>query len=593
MGGGYKMKQQKQQKKIFLTKLIRKTHLGNWGNIPIRYKLFISTGFSTILFIIATILVIALLQNVKNDMQLVKNKGEQAVIVSNIDSLMNAKDTRIADYITFLNMNDVKIYRQLRNEMSYKLNGLKRGTSNKAILDLTNQIDGNNNEIDQLFIDQVIPSVVRLDHDLYTKERKNISMLREKNSVALNKLSKVILAERDKAIADAESRMDVFIIEIILIVVLSAVLSGIVIFLFARSLEKQLSIIVTTTKRVAAGELNTENLSYEGRDELGEITKAVNLMIISLREMVEGIKIASDKLFDNSDQLNESCFTVKKSSATTADTMLLLSSGAEEQTSSTLQLFSHFDSLNGEISRSTQKGIVLGNSAHSVLQAASDGQRLMSSSVHKIENVHEMIGNTLDEVVILDGETQEINRLAEVIKTIASQTHLLSLNASIEAARAGEFGKGFAVVAQEVKKLAREVENSLSEINEIVSSIQSKSKDIMGSLQIGFEELKSGKNQIQHTENSFTEIMAGIEHMVENIIGIAKYLENISVGSEEVKASFESIAATSQTFAAGTNQTSVSIKHQDDELEKILKQAAEMTEEASILADLVKKFKIG
>ncbi|XJZ26230.1 methyl-accepting chemotaxis protein [Bacillota bacterium Lsc_1132] len=586
------MGERMQHKNFFASILNRKAYISKWHNIPIRYKLLLSMGFSTLLFIIATILVIVLLQNVKKDMQFVKDKGEQAVIVSDIDSFMNAKDTRIADYITFLKMDDVKIYRQLRNDMNSKLNGLKKNTENKTILDLINQIEANNKEIDHLFIDQVIPSVVRLDHDLYTKVRKNISELREKNSAILSKLSKEILAERDTAIADAEKRMTVFIFEIILIVVLSGVLSGMIVFLLAQSLKKQLSMIVTTTKRVAAGELNAENLSYDGKDELGEITTAVNVMIVSLREMVEGIKIASENLFTNSDQLKESSFSVKKSSASTSETMLLLSSGAEEQTSSTLQLFTHYESLNGEISRSTQKGAALKNSAHQVLKAASNGQQLMNNSVCKIENVHDMIGNTLSEVVVLEEETREINRLAEVIKSIAAQTHLLSLNASIEAARAGEFGKGFAVVAQEVKKLASEVEVSLSEINEIVVSIQTMSKGIMDSLHKGFEELKSGKSQIKHTGNSFDTIKNGIEQMVRNVEDIAKYLENISAGSEEVKASFEAIAGTSQTVSAGAIETSATIKQQDEELEKILAYAQDMSKEASILANLVKNFKI-
>lgn len=590
--GGLKVEERMHKKNFFASLLNRKTYLKKWRNFPIRYKLLLSMGFSTLLFIMATILVIALLQKVKTDMQIVKNRGEQAAVVAEIDSLMNAKDTRIADYITFLNMKDVTDYRQLRNEMTDKLTGLKKTSTNKGILDMVNQIEGNNKEIDRLFIDEVIPSVVRMDHDLYTKVRKDIANLREKNSSILSKLSKEIRVERDNAVIDSEKRMNAFILEIIVIVVFSAVLSGITVFIMAQSLKKQLALIVRTTKKVAAGELNVEKLSYEGKDELGEITVAVNLMITGLKEMVEGIKIASENLFRNSDHLKESCFAVKSSSAITSKTTLLLSSGAEEQTSSTLQLVTHYESLNREINRSTEKGAELKKSAHHVLQATSRGQQLMTNSVHQIGNVHDMIGNTLTEVILLEEESQEISRLAEVIQSIAAQTHLLSLNASIEAARAGEFGKGFAVVAQEVKKLAGEVEASLGEINGIVFSIQNKSKSIMNSLQNGFDELKSGQNRIQDTEDSFETIQNGLELMAENSVVIAKYLEKVSSGSEEIKASFEEIAAASQTFSTGAMETSASIKQQDEELEKILASSAEMAEEASILANLVKNFKI-
>lgn len=585
------MEERIDKKNFFAVGLNQKTYITKWRNTPIRYKLFFSMGFSTMFFIVATVLVIALLQNVKKDMWIVKSKGEQAVAVSEVESLMNAKDTRIADYITFLNMNDVKKYRQLRNDLNLKLRDLKKNSINKDVLKMSAEIEENNSKIDHLFIDSVIPSVVRLDHSIYTDARKNISQLREQNSELLKKLSMIILAERDKAIKDSEQQMTAFIVEIILIVSLSSLISGIFVFMLAQSLRKRLLMVEKTTKRVAAGDLNAVEMELGGKDELGEITTSVNVMIHSLREMVDGIKNASEKFFYSSDELKNSCFSVKNSSAATSETMLTLNSSAEEQTSSTLDLFSHFDSLNGEIVRSTEKGAGLKNSAFNILDAASNGQKLMNSSVGKIENVYVIFEKTLAEVIALETQSQEINRLAEVIQSIASQTHLLALNASIEAARAGEFGKGFSVVAHEVKKLAGEVEMSLSEINEIVLSIQSMSKEIMVSMQKGFEELKTGKNQVLHTEDNFSLIKKGLEQMAIDADEIAKYLENVSFNSKEVKVSFESIACATQEFASGTNQTSAIIKQQDTELEKIIVRAAEMSEEAKILEDLIKNFK--
>lgn len=586
------MKRQKIFYKSDKFEWITKIPIIYWRNISIKYKLFISLGFNSFLFIVSTILVVSLLLNIKGYMQVEKEKGEEARAVSDIGTLINAKDIRIADFITFLRDEDVKNYRQIRTELNSKLLNLEDSVNDQEYIKMIKQIEKNNSKIDTLFNEKVMPSVVRLDTAVYTNARKDITALRDKNSLTLAKLTTQINSERDSAIKTTENRIDTLIIEIILIVLFSTIFSLLFVFLAAHNMKKNLSKIITSAEKVSTGNLDIPPLNYVGNDEIGQLSLAVNGMITSLKEMVEGIKTASENIYRNSDQLKNFSINVKKSSEGISETMHLLSSGAEEQAASTSQLFSHYDTLNNEINLSTEKGIVLKTNAENVLNVTLDGERLMNDTVDQINTVYAMIQSTFNEVLNMEKKMKAISSLADVIKSIASQTHLLALNASIEAARAGEMGKGFSVVAKEVRTLATGVENSLGEINEIVFTLQDMSKKITGSLQNGFDELKSGTTKIQATGNHFDTIKKEIVQMAENVADISTYLNNISYGSHEIKSSFEDIAATSQQFTAGTVDSSTTIHNQDMELEKILRKVQEMTEEASLLANLVENFKL-
>lgn len=569
-----------------------KVQVFSWRNLSIKYKLFISLGFSSVLFILSTILVIGLLQNIKGYMLIEKEKGEEALAVSDIEVLINAKDIRIADYITFLKDEDVKKYRQIRTELNGKLLSLQDSLNDQQSLKMIKQINENNNKIDTLFNENIRPSVVRLDTTIYTNARKDITALRDKNSVTLEELTRQINHERDFAIKTTEDRINSLIIKITLIVMFSIIFSLVFVFLISNSMKNNLSKIVSSAKKVSIGNLSVEQLSYVGNDEVGELSLAVNRMISSLKNMVKGIKSSSENIYENSDQLKNFCINAKKSSEGISETMNLLSSGAEEQATSTSQLFSHYDSLNNQINLSTKKGAILKNKAENVLNVTLNGERLMNDTVNQINTVYNMIQNTYNEMLQMEKKMNAISRLADVIKSIASQTHLLALNASIEAARAGELGKGFSVVAKEVRKLATGVESSLGEINEIVFTLQDMTNKITGSLQNGFDELKSGTTKIQVTGDHFNTIKREIVQMAENVADISTYLNNISLGSREVKSSFEDIAATSQQFTAGTMESSSTIYQQDMELEKILNRVQKMAKEATLLANLVENFKL-
>ncbi|PKC50759.1 MCPsignal-domain-containing protein, partial [Rhizophagus irregularis] len=135
------------------------------------------------------------------------------------------------------------------------------------------------------------------------------------------------------------------------------------------------------------------------------------------------------------------------------------------------------------------------------------GRESVEDNLNQMKYIHESVGKSNEVIQSLSTRSKEIGEILNVISGIADQTNLLALNAAIEAARAGEHGKGFAVVAEEVRKLAEQSNQEVSQVENLV-------KDIMERI---------GKVLISSSENE-----KYIEKGTETVKQTAEVLHNIS-----------------------------------------------------------------
>ncbi len=183
-------------------------------------------------------------------------------------------------------------------------------------------------------------------------------------------------------------------------------------------------------------------------------------------------------------------------------------------------------------------------------------------SVQAIQTISEKIAETNDAI-------ENISKAVLAIEAIASQTNLLSLNASIEAARAGEAGRGFAVVADEIRTLADQSAESAKEIKKTVDDIIKLSNETVEASETVFEIISEEKRDIQTTQERFTILSDSVDASIseiEIINNMAKALDEIKVElanattdlgaiSEELGASAEEVAASCQTVSAACTDT--------------------------------------
>lgn len=380
---------------------------------------------------------------------------------------------------------------------------------------------------------------------------------------------------------------------IILIVSGISIILGVIIIWFSANLITKPIIKVTEQMAyLANGDLTKELLLIKSKDEISRLADAMNLLHNNLRNSMKKVSETSETLTSHSEELSQSADEVKMGSEQVASTVQELAAGSETQANNASDLASVMNTFVETVQEANESGLRIEGNSKAVLSMTNDGAELMKQSIQQMEKIHSIVNESVEKVAGLDKQSQEISNLVTVIKDVADQTNLLALNAAIEAARAGEHGKGFAVVADEVRKLAEQVSNSVTDITGIVDNIQKETFIVSDSLKVGYKEVELGKTQIESTGETFEGISVAVTEMVNSITTIGKNLSEISASTQEMNSSVVEIASVSEESAAGIEQTSASVQQTSSIMEEVAGSSKHLANLAEELNTLVREFKL-
>ena len=198
------------------------------------------------------------------------------------------------------------------------------------------------------------------------------------------------------------------------------------------------------------------------------------------------------------------------------------------------------------------------------------------------------VKSSLDTVVTLQGQVNDIDKYLGGIKNISEQTNLLALNASIEASRAGEAGRGFSVVAKEVAKLAEESNSTVESIYKIIKNTSRTTNVALGEAEKGNEAVNMGDRIAQKLYGTFEGLITAFEDLNSHISEQSHVINDVKDTFTVVDTEVQNIAAVSEEYAATTEEILSVINEQNNKISEIVQEIQQIKNISNELNDMIK-----
>ncbi|MDH3580942.1 MAG: methyl-accepting chemotaxis protein [Hyphomicrobiales bacterium] len=353
-------------------------------------------------------------------------------------------------------------------------------------------------------------------------------------------------------------------------------------FFTARSIATPLVGMTASMKRLADGDLATDVPAQNRKDEIGEMSAAVQVFkenairnkeleadqVKQKQRAEEEKRAAMNKLADDFDaSVGGIVETVSSASAELNTTAQSMSSIAEETSSQANAVAAASEEASTNVQTVASATEEMSNSIAEINTQVADAANASKKAVEDVEK-------TSGQMETLAATADKIGEVISMISDIAEQTNLLALNATIESARAGEAGKGFAVVATEVKALANETAKATEGISSLIAEIQSATGDAVTSIgEIG--------TVIKQLEEASTAIAAAMEEQGATTQEVARNVTEAAAGTQEVSSSIAGVTQASQEAGTASSQVTSAA-------EELSRQSEAMRTEVAKLLDQVR-----
>lgn len=370
----------------------------------------------------------------------------------------------------------------------------------------------------------------------------------------------------------------ILILDIVILIAVS-IIAYILVIRIAKALSKSCEAV----EKVAEGDLtiSIDETVLKRSDEIGDMGRSLDSLVLQLRKIVGELQQSADELNESGNSLS----SMAGQSNSNADE---ISRAVEEISKGAVSQSSELETATGEITAmsSVIESIVgnvgdLTNLSKKMREAGDVSLKTIGELSASNDRTTEAVGRIARQIKLTNESVGKIGEAAGLITSIASQTKLLSLNASIESARAGEAGRGFAVVAGEIQKLAVQSDETATEIRNIIATLEKEAQSAVEAMDETDGLIKEQQIKLDDTKKRFDEVNHGIEESQKGTVVIHGNAVTCDGSRSQVMDIITNISAISQENAASTEETTASM----EELNATINMLAQSAENLRVLSE--------
>ncbi len=370
-------------------------------------------------------------------------------------------------------------------------------------------------------------------------------------------------------------------------------LSAVVSIVLAAGITRGLSIVEKKVSDLVSnnGDL-TQKIDIKGNDEVSDIADSINVLLEYIRSVVGSIFESSNKLSGSVDTALSNTVRTNDQLDGVSETMEAMSAAMEETAASLQDVQGSARKVSEDV-QEMYASVKMGTDYAKDMEArAEEMRRHAEEETQSAQEAANNMTSSLNEKIEKSKAVEGISGLTQTILEIASQTNLLSLNASIEAARAGEHGKGFAVVAGEISNLATNSAETAKKIQvisqEVICNVRELADESTRMVDFVFDKTIGGYQQLMDTGVQYQEDARRISEMLSNV---DKASMNIESSMEVVSTAMSDVSIAVEESARGISDVAGAVTDMSNNMKENRAVANENADIAQKLDGEVNKFK--